>query len=350
MAKYIVQHRRGTALQWASKDTIIPRAGEIVIEIDEENSQHKLKIGDGVHAYAELSYLMAGDVIVTQVLSKALPRVVTVTLDVNRWEEVTCETDPNLGYYSQPIAIDNITAYSRLDLQPSADMLAEFQNLNLVFTTENKDGIITIHSVGDMPLKSYTMQATIIETELNAESDKIVGAPVGTPTAKSDWNQTDETMADYIKNKPNIVDYVVEEGTPVVTANDHLGASTSVACSFKYRKWNSGILEIFGHFDSPTITFSVLKDDSTGMAFCIGSSSYQVLYFKEANGNNLFSNIPDIAIASNSSDTGSCIGTSTVGGTLAYDYGVMITYSSLFPRTGTDKYYNISLFVSGKWK
>jgi hypothetical protein len=185
MAKYIVQHRRGTATQWAEKNTIIPKEGELVIEIDEENAQHKLKIGDGIHTYTELAYLQAGDVDITQAIAKALPRVVTVTLDVGKWTEVTCETDPNLGYYGQEVILDGITKHSRLDLQPNADMLAEFQNLSLVFVTENKNGSISVYSVGDMPLKSYTMQATIVETEFIVESDKVIGIPVGTPTTKN---------------------------------------------------------------------------------------------------------------------------------------------------------------------
>lgn len=182
MAKYIVQHRRGTASQWADKDTIIPKEGEIVIEIDEENSLHKLKIGDGMHTYAELAYLMAGDEVITQVLAKALPRVITVTLDVDKWEKVTCETDPKLGYYAQSISIDDVTEYSRLDLQPNADMLAELQKLNLAFVTENKCGSVSVYSIGDMPLKSYTMQATVVETDAIIDDDKIVGIPVGTPS------------------------------------------------------------------------------------------------------------------------------------------------------------------------
>lgn len=75
MAKYLVQHRRGTAAQWAEKCTTIPREGEIVIEIDEERRLHKLKIGDGVTPYADLKYLMAGDEIVTQVLAEAKPSI-----------------------------------------------------------------------------------------------------------------------------------------------------------------------------------------------------------------------------------------------------------------------------------
>ena len=182
MAKYIVQHRRGTAAQWADKDTIIPKEGEIVIEIDEENSLHKLKIGDGVHTYAELAYLMAGDDIVTQVLAQALPRVATVTLDVDKWEKVTYESDPKLGYYSQLITVDGITEYSKLDLRPSADMLAEFADLNIAFVTENRRGVMFAYSIGDVPVKSYEMQATITETDMSADHDAIIGMTVGTPT------------------------------------------------------------------------------------------------------------------------------------------------------------------------
>ena len=216
MAIYICQMRRGTVAQWTENNTIIPLEGEIVIEIDEKNKQHKLKIGDGIHTYAELAYLPAGNEVITQALAKALPRVVTITLDVDQWVEITSESDPNFGYYGQTVMLDDITNQSRLDLQPNADMLAEFQNLNVVFVTENNNGTIFVYSVGDMPLKSYTMQASIVETELAVECEKIVGIPVGTPAIKSDWNHTDDTQADYIKNKPNIPSVSVSNETLVV--------------------------------------------------------------------------------------------------------------------------------------
>ena len=178
--RYLVQHRRGTVEQWASSD-IIPLAGELVVEIDEVNNVHKLKIGDGIHTYSELKYLQAGDEIVTQVLAKALPRAITVELAADKWEEVTCATDPKLGYYAQVVEIEGITKYSRLDLHPNADMLAEFQNLNLAFVTENKDGVITVYSVGNVPQKIYTIQATIVETEVSIDAP-IVGTPVSAST------------------------------------------------------------------------------------------------------------------------------------------------------------------------
>ena len=172
MARYIYKHRRGTAEQWKAAETEIPMEGEIVIEFDNENSLHKLKIGDGIHTYAELNYLQAGDDIVTQVLAEVKPRIVTVELASN-W------TGGTEGKYSQVIALDNLTEHSRLDLQPDADMLAEFKQLGLVFVTENNSGTITVYSVGNMPLKSYIMQATIVETECDGYDKPILGIPVG---------------------------------------------------------------------------------------------------------------------------------------------------------------------------
>lgn len=210
MAKYIIQHRRGTASQWAEKNTIIPKEGELVIEIDEASSLHKLKIGDGIHNYAELAYLQAGDEVVTQVLAKTLPRVITINLNKDTWEPVQYQGNPNTTCYKQIIPIDGVTSRTKLNLQPDAIMLAEFQKLNLVFVAENEiDGAtseneITVYSIGDKPLDSYTMQATIVEAELLDETNKVVGIPVGTPVAQSDWAQTDETKGDFIKNKPTV--------------------------------------------------------------------------------------------------------------------------------------------------
>lgn len=191
MSSYIVQHRRGSTARWNDKNTIIPMEGEIVIEIDEVNSLHKLKIGDGIHTYAELAYLQAGDEIVTQVLAEAKPRVVSVAL-AEIWNK-----DAE-GKYSQTISLDNITKHSRLDLQPTADMLAELKQLGVVFVTENNDGVITVYSVGNMPTKAYTMQATIVETECS--STNIIGIPVGTPAVQVEQEIGTSTTATMSQN------------------------------------------------------------------------------------------------------------------------------------------------------
>ena len=171
--KYITCHRRGTAEDWAKLSTLIPLEGEIVIEIDEVNWLHKLKIGDGIHTYAELAYLQAGDEIITQALAEVKPRIVTVEL-AETW------TQDSDGTYSQVLALDNITKRSRLDLQPSIEMVAEFKQLGLIFSTENHSGVIIVRSSGNMPTQSYTMQATIVETECGGEDNVIIGTPIAT--------------------------------------------------------------------------------------------------------------------------------------------------------------------------
>ena len=211
MSKFLYKHRRGTTSQWNQLGSeITPLAGEIVIEIDEEHKLHKLKIGDGETPYSELKYLMAGDEIVTQVLSQTLPRIITIDLNKDNWQPVQYESNPNTTCYKQTLQIDGVTAQTKLNLQPDAIMLAEFQKLNLVFVAENEiDGTtleneITVYSIGDKPLHNYTMQATIVEADIQSDQSKLIGIPVGTPTPQPDWNQTDPTKGDYIKNKPTL--------------------------------------------------------------------------------------------------------------------------------------------------
>lgn len=71
---------------------------------------------------------------------------------------------------------------------------------------------------------------------------KIIGNTIVTPYPRPDWNQTDETKVDYIKNKPT--DYVVEQG-----ANGN----------WTYRKWASGVAECWG-----MVTYTPAETVSSG--------------------------------------------------------------------------------------
>lgn len=175
--KYIYKHRRGTADQWKNSE-IIPEEAELIVELDEENYKHKLKLGDGIHTYENLSYLTAGGETVTQTLA----RTVSVTLYASAWEEVTCESDPNIGYYKQILNIDGIVSNSKVDLQPTADMIAIFQSKNLAFVTEtvieNDVPTIICYSIGSTPSSDYTLQATV--TEVEVDGNNIIGNTVST--------------------------------------------------------------------------------------------------------------------------------------------------------------------------
>ena len=75
------------------------------------------------------------------------------------------------------------------------------------------------------------------------------------------------------------IDFVIEEGVATVVGCNSSGNTTYLTAGVKYRKWNSGHLEVFGTFTSPLITWSVAE--SGGMTFCVGSPSHSVLYFRD---------------------------------------------------------------------
>ena len=67
------------------------------------------------------------------------------------------------GIFSQVVALDGITAYSKVDLLPSPDQLAELLYAEISLTTANSDGAVTVFAIGGAPTKSYTMQALVTE-------------------------------------------------------------------------------------------------------------------------------------------------------------------------------------------
>jgi hypothetical protein len=101
--------------------------------------------------------------------------------------------------YSQVVEVPGVTAHTKVDLQPTAEQLAEFHYKILAFVAENDGGTVTVYSIGDKPEGDHTIQITRTEVE---GTGKIRGNTVGTTMPRPDWNQTDPTKADYIKNKP----------------------------------------------------------------------------------------------------------------------------------------------------
>ncbi len=207
--KYIFQLRRGWkddtngVNDWAAYETepnhIKPLEGELTLEYD--NGIPRLKIGDGINEFGDLEYMSIDSFI----LSEAAPKTVTVTLLAANWVE-TVDKDGNIIEDSWCQVVlqnsEDITACSKVDLQPSTNQLAIFHEKDLTFVAENEGGIVTVCCVGQRPQNDYTIQATV--TECDAAS-KIIGNTTATPNPQPDWNQTDPLKADYIKNKPTSI-------------------------------------------------------------------------------------------------------------------------------------------------
>ena len=107
--------------------------------------------------------------------------------------------------YSQVVALSGVTPHTKVDLQPTSEQLAEFHHKVLAFVAENDGGVVTVYAIGDKPTGDHTIQTTLTEVE---SVGKIRGNTVGTTMPRPDWNQTDPKKANYIKNKPTVVETV----------------------------------------------------------------------------------------------------------------------------------------------
>ena len=177
-------------------DHIKPLAGELVLEYD--HGVPRLKIGDGIHEFSELPYM--------SIDSFVLPTPISITIYANKWEKASDDR------WFQKVIVDNvvITPNSKVDLQPSSEQIVVFHEKDLAFVAENEGGIVSVYCVGQRPLNDYTVQATV--TEVVEAMDKVIGNTTSTPNPRPDWEQGDQTKADYIQNKPTIVLQTLKKG------------------------------------------------------------------------------------------------------------------------------------------
>lgn len=163
MAQYISQLRRGWKDDasgrddWAEYEAIeghmVPLAGELVLEYD--NGIPRLKIGDGISEFSALPYMSIDSFI--------LPKTASIYLDSTQWKQASDDR------YYQVVTVQNavITPNSKVDLNPGADLLDIFHEKDLAFVAENEDGVVSIYCVGQVPINSYTISATITEVVCN---------------------------------------------------------------------------------------------------------------------------------------------------------------------------------------
>ena len=142
MAKFITCHRRGTTKQWLNKGIIL-REGEIGIEYaDEEQSTARLLIGtkNGRNAlqFAPIS------------------KIRTIPLPANNWSG---DTSP----FSQVVIVEHITENSRIDLQPTTDILTYLNYEEISLTAYNDSGVVYVYALNYKPTIDIAIQVSITE-------------------------------------------------------------------------------------------------------------------------------------------------------------------------------------------
>lgn len=145
---------------------------------------------------------------VTYKVESSVPTANTVTLKAADW---LGDTSP----YSQVVAVDGVTSRTKVDLQPTMDQVNTLYSQSVGFFTVNEGGVVQAKAVGNKPTEDFTIQITM--TEVEGDVTRIKGNTVGFPNPQPDWNQTDSTQADFIKNKPF---NTIADALPVVTAID----------------------------------------------------------------------------------------------------------------------------------
>ncbi len=85
------------------------------------------------------------------------PKSTSITLFANSWVG-------NDQPYSQSIEINETTANSKIDLQPTAQQIIELQDAEISLMVQNNgDGTFTAWAIGSKPTKDYTFQILITE-------------------------------------------------------------------------------------------------------------------------------------------------------------------------------------------
>ena len=67
--------------------------------------------------------------------------------------------------YDQQVIIEGITAYSKIDLQPTPELLAYLQEHEIALTALNNEGIVTAYALGEKLERDMQIQCIVTEVK-----------------------------------------------------------------------------------------------------------------------------------------------------------------------------------------
>lgn len=97
-----------------------------------------------------------GTVSLNALIQALLPKVTSITLSANSW-------NGSAAPYYQDITSSYVTQTSKVDIQPTAEQLAEWQNEGLAFSTLSFEGSFRVYVSDVKPTVDYTVQVTMQE-------------------------------------------------------------------------------------------------------------------------------------------------------------------------------------------
>jgi hypothetical protein len=156
----------------AQPNHLNPLDGELVVEFEYNPTTGKktprFKLGYDDKIFADLEYISPDSFVLPTHASVTIYGTEGVdNIGKNQWED---DVDENGNVrYKQAVIVNNavITANSKVDLQPTPEMLAIFHEKDLTFVAENDNGAVTIYCVGQKPANTYTIPCTVTEVITN---------------------------------------------------------------------------------------------------------------------------------------------------------------------------------------
>ena len=187
-----------TTEQWAA-DTEVQTKGSACVEFTTDGKT-KLKIGDGVNTFADLSYI-GGDELTLSAIVAALG--------------YTPADSDKIGVANGIASLDDGGKVPANQLPSFVDDVIEVANISAAPEIGESGKIYVALDTGKCYRWSGTMYVEISSSDVVTASEnngyiKVNGSDVKVFThSQSDWNETDANADGYIKNKPTIPEGVV---------------------------------------------------------------------------------------------------------------------------------------------
>lgn len=104
---------------------------------------------------------------VAYIRNKPINKIKNIALYASSWEN-------SKAPYSQQIKID-VTPNSKIEMQPSTDVITALTNTNSRLLIKNDNGIITAYALNNKPSVDLNLQLTITEVTKENDLDAIWG-------------------------------------------------------------------------------------------------------------------------------------------------------------------------------
>lgn len=138
--------KHDTENNWKQAVNFSPKKGEIIIyDADSSYPYPRIKIGNEQTNINNLPFFL-------------IPRVTEIRLPVSGWT-----TTAAANVWSQIVTVNDVTNFTKIDLQPTALQLVDLLSAEIGLMAENDNKVVRVYCFGNLPENDLTIQANLTE-------------------------------------------------------------------------------------------------------------------------------------------------------------------------------------------